>query len=337
MTRTPLRHRSSPRTAFTLVEVLVATGILAIILLVILGIINATGKAWNGAVARSESFQEARAAFEALTRALGGATLNTYYKVSYNGASPTSYERASDLQFVSGSAAATGIAGQVGHGVFFQAPLGYASGTTYAQLGGLLNVCGFYVDYSRDALRPAFLDTVLGAASNPYRFRLHQVVQSADLFTVYNNPTGTAWIADAGTSSRQFAANIVAFVLVPEDPALRPPGSTLPDSTSILTTTYDYDSRTFPTAAYLNQLPPVVEVFMAAIDELSAKKICTSATAPALGQGTLFQDPSKLEADIKSLDAILSATPGNAAGNHIPLTHRFFRSKVIIQGAKWSS
>ena len=75
---------------------------------------------------------------------------------------------------------------------------------------------------------------------------------------------------------------------------------------------------------------------MAAIDETSAQKICTSSHPPELGQDTLFRQAAKFEADIATLDAILSATDGNAAGNRVPLTHRFFRTKVVIQGAKWS-
>lgn len=70
------RHPGLPprplRSAFTLVEVMVGMGVLLIIMVLILGIINATSRAWTSSVARIESFQDARAAFEAVTRALSG-------------------------------------------------------------------------------------------------------------------------------------------------------------------------------------------------------------------------------------------------------------------------
>lgn len=170
---------------------------------------------------------------------------------------------------------------------------------------------------------------LLGANSNPYRFRLHQVLQPTDAMMVYKNgASSTSWINDAvSNSARDFAVNIVTLVLVPENPSLTNP---LPSG-------YDYDSHDAANPSYYNQLPPVLEVFMAAIDEVSARKVCATSAAPHLGQDTLFKDPGQLEADIASLDSILSAAPGNAAGNRVPLTHRFFRAKIIIQGAPWSS
>jgi len=328
---------SSP--AFTLVEVMVGMTILLVIMVMVLGIISATSRAWTGSVARVESFQDARAAFDALTRLLSQATLNTYDKVTYGGSVPTGYARASDLQFLSGTAAVTGINGQLGHAVVFQAPLGYSADGSTAPLDGLLNVCGFYVDYQRNSLRPAFLDTLLGPNSNPYRFRLHQILQSTDACAIYQHPADTKWLAQAvADGSRQFAANVVALVLVPEDPSSPAAGSASSSATAAtsISKSYDYDSRNTTLAAYQNQLPPVIEVFMAAIDEASAQKICTSGRAPELGQSSLFRSTASLEADIATLESILSAAAGNPAGNRVPLTHRFFRSKVVIQGAKWN-
>lgn len=109
-------------TAFTLIELLVSTTIIALLMVVMLTMTNQMSKTWRYTTEKVEKFQSARDGFEAMTRRLSQATLNTYWDyVDANGkvrsqflASnvhdnsllskfvPKTYGRMSELRFVSG-------------------------------------------------------------------------------------------------------------------------------------------------------------------------------------------------------------------------------------------
>ncbi len=72
----PKNHRYA---SFTLIEMLVTLGILVIVLGIILQLTNQISKVWQSSNSRIQTFQEARTGFEAMTRRLSQATLNTYY------------------------------------------------------------------------------------------------------------------------------------------------------------------------------------------------------------------------------------------------------------------
>lgn len=97
---------------FTILELMAAFAVLSIVMLVLLGITDATGKIWRNAGESTAVFQEARAAFDLMTRRLALATLNTYYDyydasgraasdVGYSG-TPSRYGRQSELHFLIG-------------------------------------------------------------------------------------------------------------------------------------------------------------------------------------------------------------------------------------------
>src|SRR6187402_353245 len=65
--------------AFTLVEMLVSSAVLIIILAIVFELISEIGQIWRSSTSRIQTFQETRAGFEAMTRRVGQATLNTYY------------------------------------------------------------------------------------------------------------------------------------------------------------------------------------------------------------------------------------------------------------------
>lgn len=155
-----------------------------------------TQRTMRGADSRVNQFQTARVAFEAMTRNLSQATLNTFWELDFSvkedmnkvkKAEPAGYRRNSDLHFVSGKASElihkkpTSIINPT-HGVFFQAPLGVtyqedntimtSTGYTdvkdanpdiveskrkYRFLNGLLNVCGYYIHWGPDPRIPTFL------------------------------------------------------------------------------------------------------------------------------------------------------------------------------------
>ena len=76
---------------FTLVELLVAMAVLALLVLCLSGITEQTGKLWRQTSARVEAFREARNAYEAMTRQISQATLNTYQ--DYYGYASSSLEK----------------------------------------------------------------------------------------------------------------------------------------------------------------------------------------------------------------------------------------------------
>src|SRR5437867_2293961 len=79
---------------FTLVEVMVSMAILVLLLLVLVSITDATRKTWSYTSSKIEQFQDAREAFESITRKLSQATLNTYWDYD-NPLTPTRYLRQS--------------------------------------------------------------------------------------------------------------------------------------------------------------------------------------------------------------------------------------------------
>jgi uncharacterized protein (TIGR02599 family) len=72
-----------------------------------------------------------------------------------------------------------------------------------------------------------------------------------------------------------------------------------------------------------------VRVVLAAIDEASAQRLAAQdgASAPALVAPTLFQDATKLDSDVASLDASLTAAR---------IGHRIFQRDEPLVGSAWS-
>lgn len=206
MTRSPLRADHG----FSMVELLVASGILSLIMVLTLQITSNTNSIWQRARSRIDTFQESRAAFESMTRNLSQAMLNPYWDyVDAEGKPrdpglttfiPKDYVRQSELHFVSGASKdllknVNGSNGQplqsATHCVFFQAPLGVSqpattgTGATTA-LPSLLNVSGYFLEFGDDAkFRPRFLEN---SDRTPLRnrFRLMETNQPSESLAVYN-------------------------------------------------------------------------------------------------------------------------------------------------------
>ncbi len=341
-----LRHRQ----AFSIVELLVATVILALILGIIFSITQMISQSWGKSTAKIEAFQGARTAFDTLSRKISQATLNTYYDY-FDGATsraaalaagsttftPTRYGRYSDLHFLSGKSL---VPNQVGHALFFQALLGYTDDTVnYGGMDTLLTGCGFYVAYDKDNSVPGFLGTLPNKPADRYRFRLMQYLQPSQNLKVYD-PAATdekAWfktpLATDPPPISILTENIVAFVVLPKLSRADSEDAISKGKVSELADDFEYDTRKVTAAGVTDyQLPPVVEVVMVAIDEVSAQRLCQDNTTPDLGVAgglsNLFKDASLLETDLKKLtDALVQKRAA----------YRVFRSEVALRGAKWSS
>ncbi len=347
------RRCDSRSRAFSLVEIMVAVSILALLLIVTFTIVNQTGRVWRSTTAMTGAFRESRAAFESITRRLSQATLNPYFDyVNSNGQTrpevgasfvPARYERQSELHFVTGAAtkllgaSPSGISYH-GHGMFFQAPLGFSDkpSTGDAQLVNLLNATGFFVQRSDDSnWRPKFLDSA--SIPSRTRYRLMQFVQSTEQLSIYANPSITSinqynWFRNALNTvpapARPIAENVLLLVFTPLEPG---------GAEDTLTSDYEYNSKSYlfnPSGAkeklMRNQLPPAVRVTMVALDETSASRMedkYPGAPPAYLSKPTLFSNTATFQAD---LDSVVAGLVDDK------LTHRVFSTAVVIRQSKFS-
>lgn len=323
--------------AFSLLEVMVAAAVMAVMMLLIASVVGMAGRTIRTSSEKVDAFQGARAGFDALTRTLSQATLNTYWDY-YNSArqprtganaanfQPAIYGRQSDLHFLATNTAALNLPASLepsGHALFFQTPLGFPASAT--QPPGTLNASGFFVAYGDDPTHPS-----VGGLDNRPRFRLYQWLQpSADLrvdpATGVINPA--AWVSPTADTVFPLAENIVAFV------------ARVPSASASTATNYFWNSR--PTwgsgnqPSTMHQLPPLVEVTMVAVDETTTARLLegvnsASAAASALGlpaPGTVFTDETKYEED-------LAAVQNGLASKGV--SYRTFRTAVPLRGSKWS-
>ncbi len=335
--------------AFTIIELLVSTAVLALILGILLAITSQVQSTFSRTAGRIEQFGNARTAFESIERRLSQATLNTYWNYD-DPITPTTYRRQSELRFVSGPAAdllsgVSKVTDPTGHAVFFQAPLGLVETPPDAPLPTLLNTWGYYVDYTDgSAHRPPFI-----TSPAEQRYRLIELMEPSEHLAVYSYTSGPGregataenytynWLKDPlGKDSnpgdgfpdyaRVLAENIVALVLLPKLSAEADPTG------ARLASNFLYDSTVSnadPEVNSLHQLPPIVQVTMVAIDEKSAARMTASqASSLRTKVNGSFGSASSYSTDLASLEDFL--TEQN-------LSYRVFQSDVNIPGAKWST
>ena len=267
-------HRRAPL-AFTIVEMLVSTAILGLLMVLLLSTVDQTQRVWLRTTNKLSQFQAARTAFEAVTRNLSQATLNTYYSLAVDKNNiPTLYQRESDLHFISGKAAKKKLLGTdeatfPTHAMFFQAPIGWTSETTgqgndahrkYRALNSLLSVVGYYIQWGRDETVPEFIKMQPALNPDRYRFRLMEVIQPAESLGIFLDgevaqqtpyTKATDWIQvalgkmkrpdgrESQASSRILAENIIALVLLPK----LAEADRRNEETLDLAPNYDYDTQ----------------------------------------------------------------------------------------------
>ncbi len=340
---------------FTLVELLVSLVLVVMLTLILVTIVNSTAKTWRYTSGRIEEFRGATNAFEVITRRLGQATLNASWDYQYpnndSTQAPNGYVRNSSLRFRSDKTE-TEVGSTTPHrptyGTFFQAPLGYVDDPTdFSGMDNLINTCGYYVEFNRD-VPPAFITQLPRPPPTKYRYRLMELLQPSNSLTIYSKTSGLA-VNDTYTGTDWFtvplqavsppvhvlAENVIALVVLPKlTPQEDPTGTTLAPN-------YSYDSSpTGPPPSGnalnpINQLPPLVQVTLVAIDETSANRVAQGAIVPSFDGllNTLFSNApssgsaSSYAADLVTLQAALAASRVN---------YRVFSSNVSIRGAKWS-
>lgn len=292
--------------------------------------------------------------------------------------SPDRYIRQSELRFLCDQAptllpslkdASGGSATATGHAVFFQAPLGYVdaptSGTAdYRALNSILNTCGYFIAFGSDKPSwPPFLQSTTGghARQERYRFRLMELVEPSNALTLYGYTSGTnadgtlkaatytghewfaAPIAASPAPVRAVAENIVAIVILPRLTSQE-------DATGTkLAPQYRYDSTFTGEATSLsgtaaaavnskNQLPPIVQVTMVAVDEASYARFqeTLGASFPSsLGLSSLFQSAGDLHNTAAAGFAQDLQTLQNTLQSH-RINYRVFTTNIAVNSAKWS-
>lgn len=352
----PNLRRRMPVRGFTLVEVLVTLVVLTLLLVIVLAIVTGVSGIWGRTREKIQQLHQGREAFEMITRRLSEATLNPYYDyVDVNGQVrtpanagtfiPATYNRQSELRFISGPTGTLGLPGsdvRPTHAVFFQAPLGIAADAAYQPLPGLLNTCGYFIEYGSDE---AYVPPVLGSAFAKRRFRLMEMIEPSESLEIYKHSSGNAfyngheWFSVPAAGSGNVvpvADNIIALVLLPKL-SRSDQGSSYTDAS--LAPGYLYDStvgKTDPVLNSKNQLPPEVDVTMVVLDEITANRMDNQEHEALLAMlRGLFLNPG---------DVLNASSPGYAQDlavlcNYLDekkFRYRVFTSTVILQGAKWS-
>ncbi len=357
------RQQSLREAGFTLVELLVSTVVLSILLVVIASALDSIQRTWKSSKARVDQFREARVAFEAITRQLSQATLNTYwdYHFAETGGNlppedshtpPAAYVRHSELQFLCGPAAEiigeAGGGSLAGHALFFQAALGHSA--NHRGLDSLLNGRGFYLQWGDNSrARPAFLPETVSPAQRRFRLMEYRPVsERADIGegtvpgnTVYQNP-GAWHLDDLQWQSRAIATNILALVFSPQAtaeagrqdpwwiaPAYRYNSLDTDNSSAALDRlTISGDGTVRQGTQHL--LPPIVRVTLVAADEDSfARWVADQPGADSellKRAGAEFTDASKHDEDVEKLKRYLD-------DQHIQ--YRVFSSAVPLRNAHW--
>lgn len=97
ISKSQIPNRKSPRlqnrSAFTLIELIIAISLASILILVTAMIFKQASSAFSQSDARSEVYQNVRAAFDTIKRDISGTTLNTRYELfnAFNNVSAASY------------------------------------------------------------------------------------------------------------------------------------------------------------------------------------------------------------------------------------------------------
>lgn len=347
-------HVQSPgfaRSAFTILEMLASFAVLSILLVILATMISQTSSVWSYTRGQAEQFREARDAFDTLTRRIGEATLNTYVdyedglgrtRTTATSTSfvPKNYARQSELRFLSGP----GIHGE-SHAVFFQSPLGRTADGTGVGGAKLLNTIGYYLEYGSDKpFLPPFLE-----AKAKTRLRLMEFCEPAEQLSVYEYTSGNASATDR--LSREWfekplaaaqppdptlqivAENLIALILLPKLPTTDTGGdSNNPYTDSSLAPNYLYNSTDrVTTDANLNprnQLPPIIQVTLIAMDEKSAARMDEGGFAKLrTAVSSRFLKSDDYSTDLQNLESELT---------ELGISYRVFTSNVILKNAKWS-
>lgn len=341
-----LRRRQS---GFSLIELMVAMGILTVLMLMLTALLDQIQKSWRFSESRITQFREARVAFDVMTKNIGQASLNTYWELRDNDSDGLydGYFRTSELHFITMKASKLGASSTqqpVGQAIFFQAPLGFSG--TYRNLNNLFNGRGYFVAFGSDRnFKPSFVKS-----PDRYRFRLMEFRPPAESNQVFADGQEEIskdqpqefqnWFKQSmGVGEGSFeshlnplAENILTIVVAPRDSLEA--GTAARDQTfSQIAPYYEFDSNDESDGrkSFAQQVPPLVRVTMVAIDEAAATRFENGAAIPSELMTALngaFLSTQKYTEDVQSVSAAL---------NNLKISHKIFSSLVLLRSSKWST
>ncbi|MEM9017981.1 MAG: Verru_Chthon cassette protein C [Verrucomicrobiota bacterium] len=354
-------RKGSHEKGFSLIELMVAMGILSVLMLMMTVLLDQIQKSWRYSESRISQFREARVAFDLITKNVSQASLNTYWDLDDKDSDGLvdEYYRTSELHFITMPAdrlaGAAGSQNPVGHAVFFQAPLGFSN--SYRNLNNLFNGRGYFVAFGSDQeFRPRFLDSRDPRPAYRHRYRLmefrppaesNQVFADGDEERKQGEPQEfTEWFKQGlqvGNGSFEshlnpLAENIVYLVISPRDSLES--GESRDASYSDIAPLYQYDSndQRDEFSSFAQQVPPLVRITMVAIDEDSAVRLENGSQMPTFVKGTYFQDTREFEDDVANLSKELEqGTYPSGGANKIPVNFKIFSSMVMLRSAKWGT
>lgn len=331
---------------FSLIELMVAMGILSVLMLMLTVLLDQVQKSWTYSESRISQFREARVAFDLLAKNLGQASLNTYWDLEDDDSDGLvdGYYRTSELHFeVMQASKLGGGATQtpVGHAVFFQAPLGFS--VQYRNLNNLFNGRGYFVAFGGDRrFRPSFIQ-----ADERYRYRLMEFRPPAESNQVFEDGAEEREVGDPQQFTEWFrqglsigegqfedhlnplAENIIMLVVSPRDSLIAQTGNTR-DNMSDIAPAYVYDSNDVENETIAQQVPPLVRITMVAVDEASAVRFEDGSSQPAEFADAIssgFSNTGNFDEDIAKMVEKL---------NENQINHKVFSSMVLLRSAKWS-
>ena len=339
------------RKGFSLIELMVAMGILSVLMLLLTVLLDQVQQSWQYSESRVSQFREARVAFDLVTKNLSQASLNTYWDLldEDEDGLVDEYFRTSELHFIALNAGlqipASGGQTPVGHGVFFQAPLGFS--TNYRNLNNLYNGRGYFVAWGGDkAFRPSFID-----GDERFRYRLMEFRPPAEFnlifwdgqeerdrglpqdFSDWFKQTGGGIDSGGGFAAHlnPLAENIVYLVISPRD-TLSEEFRNRDETYSDIAPRYTFDSndQSSEFESFSQQVPPLMRITMIAIDEGSAVRMEDGSQEPAEVKATLrglFENTANFTEDIQTV-----SDEFNEAG----INHKIFSSTIMLRSSQWS-
>lgn len=344
-----MNSNNSLSRGFSLIELMVAMGILSVLMLLLTVLIDQAQRSWRFSESRISQFREARVAFDLITKNVGQASLNTYWEVRDDDSDGLydAFYRNTELHFLTSDAKdLRGSPNQepVGQAIFFQAPLGFTG--EFKNLNNLFNGRGYFVAFGGDAkFRPSFVDT-----PKRYRYRLmefrppaesNQVFADGQEERVRNMPQiFNGWFkqdldvgeGDFESHLNPLAENILAIIVAPRD-TVDSKNSSRTEAISRIAPDYSFDSNdvTPGREEFSQQVPPLVRVTMIAIDENAAIRFENGSSMPrelSDAVSGLFQKSEDYNEDVRRVADTL---------NGMNVSHKVFSSLVMLRSSKWST
>ena len=317
--------------AFTLVELMVATGVVALLAAVLFALLAHFTENVRATRSTAEGLETAQRAFETLTRRIGQATLNSYWESYVVSGTLRRYQRISELRFACGPMQAGAnplddprAAAQrmcPGHGIFFQATTGLTGVTpdpTLPGLENLLNTWGYFVEAGPDDLKaPAILPP--DAARRRIAPRLMELREPTQQLCLYRHTSGNGnkyagfeWfrtpLADRALV-RTVAENIAALIIQPkltvQETERLLPGESEEGRDAFLAPQLFYHSATAPPPAIeparnmRHRLPATVEITMVALDAATVARLYQPGELDPLKLRDAFFNARTLRAELQ--------------------------------------